>query len=96
MEQQSRTSIPIGAEVIALNGETIGVVHVVHPHYFLVERTGVNAGGDVEVPTHAVAELTGAEGTTGAPGQVRLSVNLGALTEVLDESQTAAHRLHEE
>ena len=79
--------IRVGTEVITLDGESIGMVHAVHPHYLLVARSGAVAGVDVEVPMHAVA---GEE-----DGRLRLSVNLGALNEVRGEAQTAAHRLEE-
>ena len=83
-----RAGIAVGATVVALNGETVGTVHTVRPHYLMVEGDDDDDPVDYEVPLHAVA------GT--ADGRVQLSVNLEALNEVRGESQTVAHRLHEE
>jgi hypothetical protein len=80
--------LPVGALVVAENGEELGRVHTVHPHYFLVEQgTGLSTS-DLEVPIRAVAAIDGA--------RVVLRVNREALSEVPDEHQSAAHRLHEE
>lgn len=80
-----RGEVPIGAVAVAANGETLGKVHVAHPHYFVVQRAGTPPT-DFEVPMHAVASVEG--------GRVLLTVNLEALNQVPDEEQSAAHRLH--
>ncbi|MEA2527609.1 MAG: hypothetical protein QOF73_4836 [Thermomicrobiales bacterium] len=77
-------NIPIGTPVVALNGELLGTVREVHPHYVLVHREGEH--GDVEVPVHAIRGFD--EGT------LQISVNREALTAVDDEE--TAHRLGEE
>jgi Uncharacterized protein conserved in bacteria (DUF2171) len=81
-----RAGIVVGATVVALNGETVGTVHTVRPHYLMVEGDDEDDPVDYEVPMHAVV------GTEG--GRVQLSVNLEALNEVRGEGQTVAHRLH--
>jgi hypothetical protein len=86
--EDERARIAVGAEVVALNGETVGTIHTVRPHYLMVEGDDEDGPVDYEVPMHAVV---GAEG-----GRIQLSVNLEALNEVRGEGQTAAHRLHEE
>ena len=80
-----RSEVPVGAVVVAANGETLGKVHVAHPHYFVIHRDG-SPPTDYEIPTHAVVAIEG--------GRVQLSVNLEALTQVPAEEQSAAHRLH--
>ena len=80
--------VPVGAAVVAANGEMLGKVHTVFPHFFLFEQTGGANPTDYEVPMHAVV------GTEG--GRVQLTVNLEALTEVPAEQQSAAHRMHQE
>lgn len=81
-------TIPIGAQVIAANGEELGRVHTVYPHYFLVEWGSGAAVTDLEVPAGAVTAVEGSN--------VILRVNREALTEVPNEHQSAAHRLRAE
>ena len=76
---------PVGHEVVAANGEVLGKVREAHPHYLIVERDGPPPT-DFNVPMRAVAAVE--------EGRIVLRVNLEALTELPDEDQTAAHRLH--
>ena len=80
-----RSAVPVGAVVVAANGETLGTVHTAHPHYFVIQRDG-SPPTDYEVPMHAVVAAEG--------GRVELGVNLEALTQIPAEEQSAAHRLH--
>lgn len=76
--------IPVGTPVIAFNGELLGTVREVFPHYLLVHQEGRHE--DLEVPVHAIRGFEG--------GALRVSVNRGAVTAVDDEE--TAHRLEEE
>ena len=80
--------VPIGAVVVAANGETLGKVHSSHPHYFVFQRSGTSPATEWEVPMHAVAGVEG--------GRVQLTVNLEALTQIPAKQQSAAHRLDQE
>ncbi|HKG26578.1 MAG TPA: hypothetical protein VKB09_13080 [Thermomicrobiales bacterium] len=77
-------NIPIGTPVIAFNGDVLGTVREVHPHYLLVHQEGQH--GDLEVPVHAIRGFE--------DGALRVSVNRGAVTDVDDEE--TAHRLGDE
>jgi hypothetical protein len=68
-------SIPIGTPVIAFNGDLLGEVRDVHPHFILVHQEGEH--GDLEVPVHAIVGLE--------DGKLRVSVNRWAVNEVDDE-----------
>jgi hypothetical protein len=81
-------TIPIGAQVIAANGEELGRVHTVHAHYLLVEQSSGPPATDLEVPVGAVTAVEGS--------RVVLRVNREALSEVPNEHQSAAHRLRDE
>ncbi len=74
-------NIPVGTRVIALNGELLGTVREVHPHYLLVHQEGEH--GDLEVPVHAIRGFE--------DGQLEVSVNRTAVSAVDDEE--TAHRL---
>jgi hypothetical protein len=76
--------IPVGTPVVAFNGDLLGYVREIHPHYILVHQEGQHA--DMEVPVHAIRGLEG--------GKLRVSVNRWAVTDVDDEE--TAHRLGEE
>ncbi len=78
-EQQQ---VPVGATVVAYNGETLGTIHTVHEHYLLVESS--DGATDYEVPRHAVVEVAG--------DRVQIRVNREALTTIPSEGQSAAHR----
>jgi hypothetical protein len=77
------SNIAVGTPVIAFNGEVLGVVREVYPHYLLVHQEGHHE--DLEVPVHAIRGFE--------DGKLRVSVNRGAVTEVDDEE--TAHRLEE-
>ena len=76
--------IAVGTPVIAYNGELLGTVREVFPHYLLVHQDGQH--DDLEVPVHAIRGFE--------DGKLRVSVNRWAVTEVDDEE--TAHRLEEE
>jgi hypothetical protein len=74
------SSIPVGTPVVAFNGDLLGTVREVHPHYLLVHQEGQH--GDLEVPVHAIRGFE--------DGKLQVSVNRGSVTEVDDEE--TAHR----
>jgi hypothetical protein len=75
---------PAGTVVVAANGERLGVVREVHPHYLLVASDGA-AHADLEVPPHAIGTYDGE--------RLYLTVNREALSAV-DDEESAARRLH--
>jgi hypothetical protein len=77
-------NIPLGTQVIAFNGDVLGIVREIHPHYILVHQEGQHR--DMDIPVHAIRGLE--------DGKLRVSVNRWAVTEVDDEE--TAHRLGEE
>ena len=77
------SGIAVGTPVIAFNGELLGTVREVHPHFLLVHQEGHHE--DMEVPVHAIRGFEG--------GRLQVSVNRWAVTEVDDEE--TAHRLEE-
>ena len=87
-ESGGQGEVPLGAAVIAADGEMLGKVHAVYPHFFVVEQATGDEPMNYEVPMHAVAGVEG--------GRVQLTVNLEALTALPDEQQSAAHRMHQE
>ena len=74
-------NIPIGTPVIGYNGEILGNVHEVHPHYIRVGEEGRHA--DLDVPVHAIVGVEG--------GALRVSVTRESVTEV-DDVETAHHQ----
>jgi hypothetical protein len=74
---------PAGTVVIAENGERLGVVREVHPHYLLVAADGA-PNTDLEVPPHAIGTYDGE--------RLYLTVNREALSAV-DDEESAARRL---
>jgi len=76
--------IPLGTPVLGFNGAELGHVREVHPHYILVGQDGEHE--DLEVPVHAILSF--------ADGQLHVSVNRSAVTEV-DDVETV-HRMDEE
>lgn len=76
--------IPVGMPVLAFDGSPLGEVREVHPHYLLVGQEGQHT--DLEVPVHAIRGVV--------DGQLQVSVNRGAVTEV-DDVETA-HRMGQE
>lgn len=87
-ESTGRSEVPVGAAVVAANGDMLGKVHTAYPHFFVLEQSGGAEPADYEVPMHAVSSVEG--------GRVLLTVNLEALTRIPSEHQSANHRLHEE
>lgn len=73
-------NIPVGTPVLAFNGEFMGRVRDIHPHYLIVGQEGEHA--ELDVPVHAIAGMEG--------GSLRLRVNREALTAV-DDNETV-HR----
>lgn len=86
-DPSGRSEVPVGAAVIAANGETLGKVHTAYPHFFVFEQSGEEPA-DYEVPMHAVSGVEG--------GRVLLTVNLEALNQIPAERQSADHRMHQE
>ena len=76
--------IPLGTRVVGFNGAELGYVREVHPHYILVGQDGEH--DDLEVPVHSILSF--------ADGQLHVSVNRSAVTEV-DDVETV-HRMSEE
>jgi hypothetical protein len=74
-------SIPAGTPVVALNGEVLGTVREIHPHYLLVDQ--LDAHNDLEVPVHAVVGMI--------DGKLQVSINRDAATEV-DHEETVHHQ----
>ncbi len=77
-------SIPAGTPVVALDGELLGRVREAYPNYLLVDQQGHE---DLDVPAHAVHGMVN--------GQVQLTINRSALTEV-DHEETVHHQLNED
>lgn len=73
--------IPVGTPVVALNGELLGTVREIYPHYLLVDQPGVH--NDLDIPAHAVRGLV--------DGMLQLTINRSALTEV-DHEETVHHQ----
>lgn len=79
-EQEQMKDIRSGMPVVALNGEKLGIVREAQSHYLLVDQQ--DAHNDLDVPANAI------EGVV--DGQLRLTVNRTALTEV-DHEETVHH-----
>lgn len=77
------SKIKIGATVVAANGEVLGQVREVYPHFLLVARSGEHQ--DLEVPVQSILSL--------GDGRVHTSVNRESSTSV-DDVETA-HRMIE-
>ncbi len=84
---RDRDTVPLGATVIAENGDRLGTVHAAYRHFFLVESDDAS-DINFEVSAAAVEHVD--------DDRVLLKVNREALTRVPREDQTAAHRMHEE
>ncbi|RIK41371.1 MAG: hypothetical protein DCC58_12600 [Chloroflexi bacterium] len=76
---------PRGTPVIAADGELLGTIDVVHPHFFLV-RDDAQRHLDLQVPVHAIGSYDGE--------RLYLTVNREALSSV-DDEESVARRLHE-
>ena len=77
--------IRLGTPVLALNGEHLGIVRDVHPHYVIIGQEG--AHDELDVPVHAIEGME--------DGSLRLRVNREALTAV-DDNESAHRRLGEQ
>ena len=80
------SGVPLGAEVVALDGAVLGTVREVHRHYLFVAESD-SPHFDLEVPVRAVARLDGK--------RLHLKVNREALSEV-DDTESARRRLRME
>lgn len=76
-------NIAVGTPVVGFNGELLGTVREVYPHYILVHQEGQH--GDLEVPVHSIRGFE--------DGRLRVSVTRESVTPVDDEE--TAHRLEE-
>jgi hypothetical protein len=74
-------NIAVGTPVRAFNGDLLGHVRDVHPHFILVGQEGEH--NSMEVPVHAIRGLVG--------GELQVTVNRWAVTEVDDEE--TSHQL---
>jgi hypothetical protein len=79
-DPHNTSSIPAGTPVVALNGEVLGTVREVYPHYILIDQPDEHL--DLDLPVHAVESLTG--------GKLHITLNREALTRV-DHEETV-HR----
>lgn len=79
-----RTKIKVGATVVAINGEVLGQIREVYPHFLLVARAGEHQ--DLEVPVQSILNVD--------DGRIHTSVNRESTTSV-DDVETA-HRMIEE
>ncbi len=77
---------PNGTVVVAEDGEVLGKIEDVFPHFFLV-RDDEARHTDLQVPTHAIARYDGE--------RLYLLVNREALS-VVDDEETAEHHLRGE
>jgi hypothetical protein len=76
--------IPVGTDVVAFDGSSLGQVREIHPHYLLVGRAGQHE--DLEVPVHAIVGVV--------DGKLQVSVNRESVTSV--DNEETAHRLNED
>ena len=77
--------IQLGTPVLALNGEPLGTVRDVHPHYMIIGQEGEHE--ELDVPVHAIEGMEG--------GSLRLRVNREALTAV-DDNETVHRQVGEQ
>lgn len=73
---QIHQRLSVGTVVVAENGERLGRIHAIHPHFILVSE-GQEGHRDLEVPIHALSNYDGET--------LRITVNREALTEVNHE-----------
>lgn len=81
--EEQHSKFPPGTDVIAADGQHLGIVHEVYEHFILVHPEGLH--GDLEVPPHAVVSYDG--------DRITLSVNREALS-VVDDEESASRRLN--
>jgi uncharacterized protein YrrD len=79
----SNPEFTVGTTVIAANGEILGKVREVYPHFLLVAREGEHE--DLEVPVQSIVTV--------GEGHIHTSINRESATSV-DDVETA-HRLKE-
>ena len=84
-DPHNTATIPVGTPVAGYNGQSLGQVHEVHPHYILVGREGEHT--DLNIPVHAITGFT--------DGVLRVSINADSASQV-DEQETAHHLLDNE
>ncbi|HEV2108271.1 MAG TPA: DUF2171 domain-containing protein [Thermomicrobiales bacterium] len=72
--------IPAGVPVVDIDGDAIGTIRAVYPHYIAVEQDGIPPAAH-RVPPHAVASFDGAK--------VTLNVGRDALDEMTPEAEAA-------
>ena len=77
---------PVGTPVVALNGELLGAIESIHPHFFLV-RHASDQHRDLQVPAHAIASYAGE--------RLYLTVNREALS-IVDDEESVNQYLHSE
>ena len=83
---EQHRSFPVGTPVVALDGQRLGTIRTVYPHFLLVAQDGTEHA-DLEVPIHALGRYDGS--------QLALTVNREALT-VVDDEESALRRLRNE
>jgi hypothetical protein len=77
---------PTGTIVVAEDGEELGTIESIHPHFFLVRHDSAQHK-DLQVPAHAIASYDGT--------RLYLMVNREALS-VVDDEASVARRLEGE
>jgi hypothetical protein len=74
---QIHQRLSVGTVVVAENGERLGRIHAIYPHYIVVGEEG-NETRDLEVPVHALSNYDGET--------LHLTVNREALSEITHEA----------
>ena len=77
--------IAVGTPVIGFNGEPLGTVHEIHPHYLLVGTEGEHT--DLEVPVQSIIDFR--------DGALHVHVTRES-SSVVDEQETAHHLIEGE
>ena len=72
--------VPVGTPVVDLDGEPVGRIVTVYPHYVMVERHGEHPSA-FRVPIGTIARVEG--------GRARLSIRASALDLMTPEESTA-------
>ncbi len=80
MSDTDLSQIPTGVPVIDIEGEPVGTIRAVYPHYIAVEQDGIPPTAH-RVPPRAVAGFDGAK--------VTLNVGRDALDEMTPEAEAA-------
>jgi hypothetical protein len=82
------SDIPVGISVVGFNGEDLGQVHEVHPHYLLVGQEGQHV--DLEVPVHAIVGVS--EGKL----QVSVTRESSSPVDTVETARTQIEGMHRE